>query len=156
MTDYSAGAELPVSGEAPARETGLASRLFNRRVGGMLLKNTAVSSAVFLVGLAVLWGLVQWGRMQAVPAAAIGFLTSNSLHYALGRSWIFRGTDRAIGSGYLIFLVNAGVGMAITILLFAALLKWTAIHYLVARVIVSVFAGLAMLVLNAMLNFRQV
>jgi hypothetical protein len=48
------------------------------------------------------------------------------------------------------------VGMAITILLFAALLKWTAIHYLVARVIVSVFAGLAMFVLNAVLNFRQV
>ena len=41
-------------------------------------------------------------------------------------------------------------------LLFAALLKWTAIHYLVARVIVSVFAGLAMFVLNAVLNFRQV
>ena len=125
MTDYSAGAELPANGQAPAGEAGLASRLFNRRVGGKLM-------------------------------AAIGFLTSNSLHYALGRSWIFRGTDRAIGSGYLIFLVNAGVGMAITILLFAALLKWTAIHYLVARVIVSVFAGLAMFVLNAVLNFRQV
>lgn len=73
MTDYSAGAELPASGEAPAGEAGLASRLFNRRVGGMLLKNTAVSSAVFLVGLAVLWGLVQWGRMQAVPRRRSAF-----------------------------------------------------------------------------------
>lgn len=132
------------------------SRLLTRRTGGMLLRNTIVGTFVFLVGLGVLWGLVEWGKMGAVPAAAIGFLVSNSLHYVLGRTWIFRGTDRGVGAGYLFFLINAGLGMAITILLFAALLEWTPIHYLVARVIVSVFAGLAMFVLNAVLNFRQV
>src|SRR3546814_13669907 len=81
--------------------------------------------------------------MKAGPAAAIGFLVSNSLHYAPGRSWIFRGTDRKIHTGYLIFLINAGLGMAITVILLAALLQWTPIHYLVARVIVSLFAGLS-------------
>ena len=41
MTDYSAGAELPANGQAPAGEAGLASRLFNRRVGGMLRRRSA-------------------------------------------------------------------------------------------------------------------
>lgn len=138
------------------RNARLIARLMTPRVGWMLARNTAVSTLVFLVGLALLWLLVQQGGMDAVPAAAIGFLVANSLHYALGRSWIFRGTERAIHTGYLIFLINAGVGMAITVALFAAFLHFTAIHYLVARVIVSVFAGLAMFVLNAVVNFRQV
>ncbi|WOF44441.1 GtrA family protein [Sphingopyxis indica] len=139
-----------------AARPGLAARLLTRRVGRMLVRNSIVSSFVFLIGLGLLWVLVQHFGMKAVPAAAIGFLVSNSLHYALGRSWIFRGTDRKIHTGYLIFLINAGLGLAITVILFAALLQWTPIHYLVARVIVSLFAGLAMFVLNAVVNFRQV
>lgn len=126
-----------------------------RRVGAMLLRNTIVSSFVFLLGLALLWLLVRWGGMNAVLAAAIGFLIANSLHYALGRTWIFRGTDRGLRTGYLLFLINSGFGMAITVGLFAAFLHFTNIHYLVARFIVSVFAGLAMFVLNAVLNFRS-
>ena len=40
-------------------------------------------------------------------------------------------------------------------MLFDALVRFTPIHYLVARVIVSVFAGLVMFLLNAVLNFRR-
>ena len=39
--------------------------------------------------------------------------------------------------------------------LFAALLRWTPINYLVARTLVSVVAGLAVFLLNAILNFRR-
>jgi len=144
----------PPSPEAPRRR--LVARLATPRVGAMLLRNTIVSTFVFLLGLVLLWGLVQWAGMNAVLAATIGFLVANSLHYALGRAWIFRGTERGLRAGYLLFLINSGVGMAITVGLFAALLHFTAIHYLLARAIVSVFAGLAMFVLNAVLNFRQV
>lgn len=155
--------DLPAPGKQvfpdPSPETpkrGLVARLITPRVGAMLVRNTIVSTSVFLLGLALLWALVQGAGINAVLAAAIGFLVANSLHYALGRAWIFRGTERGLRSGYLLFLVNSGVGMAITVALFAALLHFTAIHYLVARVVVSVFAGLAMFVLNAVLNFRQV
>ena len=40
--------------------------------------------------------------------------------------------------------------------LYAAILEFTAIHYLVARVIVSLVAGLMVFVLNAVFNFRQI
>lgn len=137
-------------------EPGLLSRLLSLRVGAMLWRNTVVSCSVFLLGLGVLYALVQWAGFPEVPAAGIGFLVANSLHYVLGRAWIFRGTDRGRATGYALFLINAGVGLAVTMIFYAALLEFTSLHYLTARVIVSLFAGLVVFVLNAVFNFRQV
>jgi putative flippase GtrA len=133
----------------------LAKRLWSRNAAVLLARNTVVSCLVFAVGLAVLWALVELWGVDKLAAAAVGFLVSNSIHYAFGRAWTYRGTERAVAPGYAFFLVNAGIGLAITIALFAAFLRWTPVHYLVARVIVSLFAGLAMFVLNATLNFKR-
>lgn len=122
----------------------------------MLVRNTVVSCCTFLFDLVLLWALVRYGRMDKIVAAAIGFVAANTIHYALGRSWIFRGTDRGLASGYVYFLINATIGLVVTITFYAAFLRFTPINYLVARVIVSVFAGLAVFVLNAVLNFRRV
>lgn len=122
----------------------------------MLLRNTVSSSLSFLVSIGVLWLLVTYADMDEVLAAAIGFVTAQSVHYALARGWIFPESDRAVGTGYVIFLANAGLGMAITVSLYALLLDWTGMNYLVARVLVSVVAGLAMFLSNATLNFRKV
>jgi putative flippase GtrA len=132
------------------------TRFLNRRVGAMLLRNTVSSSLSFLVSIGVLWLLVTYADMDEVLAAAIGFVTAQSVHYALARGWIFPESDRAVGTGYVIFLANAGLGMAITVSLYALLLDWTGMNYLVARVLVSVVAGLAMFLSNATLNFRKV
>ena len=51
---------------------------------------------------------------------------------------------------------DASAGLAVTMVLYALLLAYTPLDYLVARVIVSVFAGLVVFVLNAVLNFRRV
>lgn len=137
-------------------EPRLLSRLLSPRVGVMLWRNTVVSCSVFLLGLGVLYALVQWAGFPEVPAGGIGFLTANTLHYVLGRAWIFRGTDRGRVTGFALFLINAGVGLAVTMTLYAALLELSSLHYLAARVIVSVFAGLVVFLLNAVFNFRQV
>ena len=138
-----------------AQSAGLAARLFSRRAGAMLVRNTVVSCFAFVFDLALLWALVRWAGIGKLSAAAIGFIAANTLHYALGRSWIFRGTERGVASGYVYFLVNAAIGLVVTMILYAAFLRFTSIDYLVARVIVSVFAGLAVFVLNAVLNFRR-
>ena len=142
--------------KSPDRSGSLLSRLLRVRVGWMLLRNTVVSTGVFLVGLGVLWLLVEHGGMDAAIASGIGFIVANSLHYVLGRAWIFRGTDRAVASGYALFLVNGAMGLALTVGLMALLLRTTAVDYLVLRVIVSAVAGLAMFVFNATVNFRRV
>ena len=134
----------------------MTSRFFNRRVGGMLVRNTVSSTLSFGVSIGVLWLLVNFAAMDEVLAAAIGFVGAQSVHYVLARGWIFPGSDRTVATGFVIFLANAGLGMVITVGLYAALLEWTSMNYLVARVLVSVFAGLAMFVANATLNFRRV
>jgi len=121
----------------------------------LLARNTAVSVLTFLLGLAVMWLLVEVLKVNKVLAAGASFLGATSLHYFLGRNWIFRGTARAVVSGYGYFLINAGIGLVLTVALFAALISWTPVNYLVARIVVSVFAGLVMFLLNAMLNFKQ-
>lgn len=134
---------------------GLAVRLFSRKAAAMLARNTVVSCGAFAFDLLLLWALVSladWGKLEA---AALGFVVANTLHYALGRSWIFRGTERGIAGGYVYFLINAGIGLCVTMTLYAAFLRYTPINYIVARVVVSVFAGLAVFVLNAVLNFRR-
>lgn len=155
MADFSQR-EAVFPRDRPDDGRGLLARLLSPRVGLMLWRNTVVSCCVFVIGLGVLYALVQWAGFPEVPAAGIGFLTANSLHYVLGRTWIFRGTDRPAAAGYALFLANAGVGLAVTMAFYAALLEWTQLHYLTARVVVSVLAGLVVFVLNAVFNFRQV
>lgn len=121
----------------------------------MLLRNTIVSTGVFAISIGTLFALVEFLNADEVLAAAIGFLLANSIHYALGRAWIFHGTSRHFASGYAYFLVSGGLGFAITVGLYAALLEFTPINYLVARVLVSVIAGLAMFTFNATINFRR-
>ena len=121
----------------------------------MLGRNTVVSCGAFVFDLALLWALVRFGGIGKLWAAAIGFVIANTLHYALGRSWIFRGTERGVVAGYAYFLTNALVGLGLTVGLYAFFLRYTPMNYLVARVVVSVFAGLAVFALNAVLNFRR-
>jgi len=121
----------------------------------MLARNTIVSCGIFAFDLALLWLLVEQAGMGKVWAAVVAFIAANSIHYGFGRSWIFRGTDRAFASGYAYFLVNAAIGLVITIALFAAMIRWTPVNYLVARVLVSIVSGLTVFVLNAVLNFRR-
>lgn len=131
-------------------------RFVSRNVGVLLARNTVVSCGVFALDLALLWVLVQVGGMNTLLAAALAFIAANGLHYVFGRTWIFRGTDRGVGAGLLYFLINAAIGLVVTMALYAAILEFTPIHYLVARVIVSVVGGLTVFYLNATLNFRSV
>jgi putative flippase GtrA len=139
---------------AAAEDAGWAKRLISRKAGWMLARNTVVSSGVFAFDLALLWALVELG-MGKVLAAALAFIAANTIHYIFGRTWIFRGTDRGVASGYVYFLANAAIGLAITVTLFAAMVRWVPIHYLISRTLVSVVAGLAVFLLNAVLNFRR-
>jgi putative flippase GtrA len=120
----------------------------------LLWRNTVVSVGVFTFGLGLLWLLVERAGMPKIPAAGLSFIASNSIHYLFGRAWIYRGTDRPVVAGYAYFLGNAVIGLAVTIALFAAFMA-LGLHYLVARIVTSIFAGLVLFLLNAILNFRS-
>jgi len=132
----------------------LVDRLVSRRGAILLARNTVVSTGVFLLGLVLLWLMVEELGVPKIPAAALSFMASNTLHYVFGRTWIFEGTERTVGAGYGLFLINAVVGLGITVGLFASLVAM-GMYYLLARVVASLFAGLALFVLNAVFNFRS-
>ena len=155
MPDETGAAALDAESTAKDVPESLTARLLSRKAATMLGRNTLVSCLVFALSIGVLWVLVEYLHVDEVVAAAIGFIIANSLHYALGRAWIFEGTDRAAATGYVLFLFNSGVGLVITVVLYAVLLRLTPIDYLVARVLVSLVAGLLIFVLNATLNFRR-
>src|SRR5205085_5346476 len=100
----------------------LAARLISGNTGWMLVRNTVVSTGVFLLGLGLLWLLVERSGVDTLVATAVSFLLATSLHYALGRTWIFRGTERGVAPGYGFFLINAAIGLAVTVGHMAALL----------------------------------
>jgi putative flippase GtrA len=149
------GAADPPAQDVAASPVRLVRRLASRKAAAMLARNTVISCLVFALNLLLLWLLVEWLGWDELPAAGLAFVAANSLQYGFGRTWVFRGTERGLAAGYVYFLVNLGIGLVITMLLYAALLEWTSIHYLAARVIVSVFAGLTVFMLNATLNFRR-
>jgi len=140
---------------AALRGQGWAARLWSRNAAVLLGRNTIVSIVMFLLGLALLWLAVEHGGMDEVVATGLTFLVATSLHYALGRAWIYRGTERKVLPGYGLFLANALIGLVMTVALFALLMRVTPLHYLVARTLVSVVAGLAMFLSNAILNFKR-
>lgn len=135
---------------------GALERFATPEAAKMFMRNTVVGTAIFAIDLAILWILISAFSFPMIMAVTIGFLVASSLHYYMARSWIFVGTDRHPVSGYLYFIVNAGVGLAITLGMFSAFIRWTSINYIVARIIVSLFAGLATFLLNAIFNFRKI
>lgn len=122
----------------------------------LFVRNTVASMATFAFDMALLWALVELGGIDRYPAAALAFLVAVSLHYALCRIWVFRGTERGVAQGYFYFLVNAGVGLLTTMAVFAGLVELTGIHYLVARTLASVIAGILVFFLNAVFNFKAI
>lgn len=149
------GLELAAeSVSTPERRERLFHRLWSRRGATLLYRNTVVSTGVFAFGLVLLWVLVEEFGVAKLPAAAVSFLAANTMHYVFGRTWIYSGTQRKLAAGYAYFIVNAVLGLIITLLLFSGFMA-LGMNYLVARVVTSLFAGLALFLLNAVLNFRS-
>ena|SRR5438093_6492797 len=146
----------PATASAARLDQSLWLRLASRNAAALLARNTMLSCLIFALNLLLLRVLVEELSITALPAAALAFVAANSFQYVFARNWVFRGTDRHFGAGYAYFLANAGIGLTTTLVLYAAMLAFTSLHYLVARVIVSVFAGLATFLLNATLNFRRI
>lgn len=136
------------------RMTGIASRFTETRAAVLFGRNTIASFFAFGLDVSLLWLLVERLGLTYLPAATISFLIAMTLHYVLSRLWVFKDTERGIAKGYFYFLINAGVGLVTTLAAFAALIEFTGLYYLVARVIASVVAGVLVFGLNAVFNFK--
>jgi putative flippase GtrA len=143
----------PASGAEQVKKAG--AEVVNSKLAALFGRNTAASIVAFTIDIAILWLLVELTPVTYLPAAAIGFLIAMSVQYVISRIWVFPDSDQGIAKGYAYFLVNAGVGLVITLAVFAAFIWWVEIHYLLARLIASAVAGIAVFFLNAVFNFKE-
>ena len=124
------------------------------RVARLFGRNTVASFFAFGIDVALLWLAVELAGAPYLPAAAVAFLIAMSIHYLLSRIWVFRGSERGMAAGYAYFLMNAGIGLVVTLGAFALLMELAGLHYLIARVLASVVAGILVFFLNAVFNFK--
>ena len=121
----------------------------------MFGKNTVVSIGAFLLDLAILWSLVELAGIPRVIAAVVAFIIPMIIFYVFEREWVFPGTHRGVATGFAYFMINIGIGFAVMLATFWALLEFTPLHYLVARILASVVNGIVVFLLNGFLNFKQ-
>ena len=121
----------------------------------MFGRNTVASTIAFALDLLILWALVDLAGIAHIPAAVVAFIIPITVFYVMARKWVFPGSDRGVAAGYAYFLVNAGIGFVVMLAVYAALLEFTGLHYLVARVIGSIVSGIVMFFLNGVLNFKE-
>lgn len=140
----------------PVKNHGNQPGLMSRAAAVLFLRNAIVSSLTFAVDMALIWLMVSQFGISSYLAVVVGFIIANALHYGLARLWVFQETERGVVIGYLYFLGNALIGLGIIMGGFALLTDLFDMHYLVARVLVSLFAGVLVFILNATLNFHAV
>jgi putative flippase GtrA len=132
------------------------AKVAESRTAKLFGRNTVASFFAFAIDIALLWALVEMAGLTYMPAAAIAFLFAMSVHYVVSRIWVFKESDRGLATGYVYFLMNAGIGLVVTLAVFWALINLLGVQYLVARIIASVAAGLLVFFLNAVFNFKEV
>ena len=85
---------------------------------------------------AVLIGLVQLARFDAVIASTAGAIVGAFVNYAINHRYTFA-SDRSHGHALPRFALVAAIGIALNALVMAAVLAVAGPHYLVAQVIAT-------------------
>lgn len=134
----------------------LGARLTRKRTARMFGRNTVASTITFLLDLGILWLLVELVSVPQLIAAVIAFAIAMILFYILSRCWVFPDSGRNAGSGFAYFLFNIGIGFLVMFAVFWALLQWTELFYLLARIIASIVSGVVIFLLNGIFNFKQI
>ncbi len=85
------------------------------------LRYAAVGVSTLAFDLLLLSLLVEQAHVPYYLGTPLAFLIAVSINYALSRRLVFRGTERALHTGYLYFILLAGGGaLVITVLVAGA------------------------------------
>lgn len=118
------------------------------------LKYTAVGTSTFALDLALLFVLTDVFGVYYVFSAGIAFAIAVSLNYLLAREHVFPETERALHTGYVIFLSIAGAGLFAVMSLMYLAVDVFGFGYIVSRIVIAGFVGLWTYGMNAYANFN--
>ena len=115
---------------------------------------TVVGVSTFLVDLGLLYALTSLG-VPTYFAVVISFTTAVSINFLLSYRYVFTGTKRQPGSGYLLFLTIALIGFLVIAPGTVILNERFQIDLYTARVIMALLTGGTNFLLNNFLNFKM-
>jgi putative flippase GtrA len=109
----------------------------------------------FLLDLAMLWTFVDVLGIHYLPAAAISFLIGETANYTINRKWVFHHSKLSFKKGWITFLIIAGIGVIITLLLLAILVEKFGLHYLTSRVAIGFLTFVWNYSMNTHITFQK-
>ncbi len=118
------------------------------------LKYATVGVTTFLFDLLLLYLFSDHLGMDYFLATPLAFAIAISVNYFISRRYVFTGTLRSVHTGYGIFLLIAGAGMAGVTALMVLFVEVFRLPYLPARVLVAGIVGLWNYLMNLYVNFK--
>jgi putative flippase GtrA len=118
------------------------------------MRYAAIGVATLAFDLLLLAGATELAGIPYYLATPLAFLVAVSLNYALSRSLVFRGSERPVHHSYAFFLLIALAGALLITGAVALLVTYLHLYYLLARVVVAGFVGIANYLANLHWNFK--
>lgn len=119
-------------------------------------KYSSVGVSTFALDLAMLYLLTDFLGVHYLASAAIAFICAVTLNYSISRQYVFIGTKRDLRSGYVFFLIIAGIGLCAVIGLMYLSVDVFGMNYVISRVLIAGFVGIWTYLMNLYVNFRVV
>jgi len=118
------------------------------------LKYSLVGVSTFALDLLLLFVFVEFFSWNYLIAAGAAFCIAVSVNYVISRRFVFTGTSRPLGEGYVWFCIIAATGLAtITFFMFVfvELFHW---NYLLSRIVIAAMVGIWGYLMNLYFNFK--
>ena len=119
-------------------------------------KYTLVGGSTFVFDLLLLAILIDVLHINTILASGGAFFIAVSINYYLSRSFVFKGTERDVKTGYLYFFVIAGTGLFFVMSAMFVLVSLLHFQPLLSRVCVAAVTGCWNYLSNLYFNFKMV
>lgn len=100
------------------------------------LRFATVGAIATIVQYSVLVALVEFVRVQPVPAAVLAYLCGALVSYFLNARYTFGATNTAFGKGLVKFLIVNVIGLGLNTAIFTTLVHMH-VHYLLAQMVAT-------------------
>jgi len=118
------------------------------------LKYTLVGGSTFALDLFLLFVFIDVAKIDYLLATGLAFFVAVAINYIISRQFVFSGTLRGVGSGFLIFIFIAFAGMGTAVGLMAVFVGFFHWHYLVSRILIAMIVGIWNYLMNLYVNFK--
>lgn len=117
-------------------------------------KYSLVGLGTFLFDLLLLYILTEFFGVNDVFAAGLAFWVAVSINYVLSRKYIFKGTTRGVGAGYVNFLLIVSIGSLVVMGGMYVLVTVLGFGLLISRVSIAIVTGIWNYLMNLFVNFK--